>query len=55
VASYVDKEIRDLVLHRRFSELRDVQVRRRVFFTEHVKDIGWHLERRPFWNVMRRT
>lgn len=54
VASYVDEEIRNLVLHPRFSELCDVQVRRRVFFTEHVRNIGWHIERRPFWNVMRR-
>lgn len=54
VADHVDKNLRDLVSNPRFSELRDVQVRRRKVFTEHVKNIGWHLERRPFWNVMRR-
>ena len=55
VADNVDRQVRDLVLDLRFSALHDVQVRRKSGFTEHVKDIGWHVERRPFWNVMRRV
>jgi hypothetical protein len=55
VARHVDRRLRDLVLDPRFSELCDVQVRRKTVFTEHVRDIGWHIERRSFWNIMRRT
>lgn len=55
VASYVDERLRGLVLAPRFSGLQDVRVRRRNFFTQHVRDIGWHIERCPFWNVMRRV
>lgn len=55
IATYADGKLRDLVSHPGSSELGDVQVRRRAFFTEHVRNIGWHVERRPFWNVMRRV
>jgi hypothetical protein len=54
VASHIDKRLRDLALGPRFSELHDVQVRRKTAFTEHLRDIGWHIERRSFWNIMRR-
>lgn len=55
LANYVDERLHDFVLNPRFSELHDVQVRRTKFFTEHVRNLGWHIERRPFWNVMRRV
>lgn len=54
VASHIDRRMRDLVLDPRFSELHDVQIRRNTAFTEHVRDIGCHIERRSFWNIMRR-
>jgi hypothetical protein len=54
-AHHVDQRLRDLVLNPRFSKLHDVQVRRKSEFTEHVRDVGWHVERRPFWNVMRQV
>lgn len=54
VASNIDKRLRDLLLDRRFSDLHDVQVRRETAFTEHLRDIGWHIERRSCWNIMRR-
>lgn len=53
-ACALDISVRSLVLDPQFSELHDVQVRRRRVCTGHVKRIGWQVERRPFWNVMRR-
>jgi hypothetical protein len=52
MASCTDQRLRELVLDPRFSELRDLQVRRRKVFTEHVRDIGRRIERRPFWAIM---
>ena len=54
VGRHVDERLRDLILDPRFSDLCDVQVRRRKLFFGHVKDLGWRVERRPFWNVMTR-
>lgn len=60
VACFVDEQLSDLVLDPKFSQLRDIQVRRKKIFTEHIKpeqieNSGWRIERRELWNIMRRV
>lgn len=59
VAFFVDEQLKDLVLDPKFPKLRDVQVQREKFFTEHIKpehleNFGWRVEGGDHWNIMRR-
>lgn len=52
----LDKELRDLILDPRFSELRSIRVSRKIPWSKHVKDLGWHVTRHePYWNVLLRS
>jgi hypothetical protein len=51
----LDEELRNLMLDPQFSELRVIRVRRRIPWSEHVKDLGWHEERYGrYWNALLR-
>jgi hypothetical protein len=51
----LDMELRDLLLDPRFSELRSIRIRRKIPWSKHVKDLGWHEFRHgPYWNVLLR-
>jgi hypothetical protein len=51
----LDEELRNLMLDPQFSELRAIRVRRRIPWSEHVKDLGWHEERYGrYWNALLR-
>lgn len=55
-ATRLDIELRDLMLHPQFSELRAIRVRRRMQYTRHVKNLGWRYKRREqMWNVLLRS
>jgi len=52
----LDMELRNLILDPQFSELRSIRVRRKLPWSKHVKDLGWHESRhKPYWNVLLRS
>jgi hypothetical protein len=51
----LDMELSDLILDPQFAELRSIRVRRKLPWSKHVEDLGWHEYRHgPYWNVLLR-
>jgi hypothetical protein len=51
----LDVELRDLMLLPHLSELRSIRVKREIPYSKHVRDLGWHHQRRAHqWNVLLR-
>ena len=50
-----DEELQNLMLDPQFSELLSIRVRRWIPWSNHVKDLGWHMERHGrYWNALLR-